>query len=148
MRYFPSTLTREESDAYIDAIMAHRAAHGFAVNAVEIKGGPRFIGIVGLWRVRVNLPFGPGVEIAWRLAKEFHLRGFASEAARACLDDGFKQHGLAEIISFTARINIPSQAVMRSIGMTHDPHDDFDHPSVAPGHILRPHVLYRKKAGA
>jgi RimJ/RimL family protein N-acetyltransferase len=148
MRYFQSPLTRQESDAYIDAIIAHRAANGFAVNAVEIKGGPRFIGIVGLWRVRISLPFGPGVEIAWRLAKEFHLKGYASEAARACLEDGFKQHGLDEILSFTARINTPSQAVMRSIGMTYDPRDDFDHPSVKAGHILRPHVLYRKRAKA
>ncbi len=148
MRYFPSTMTRQESDANIDAIIAHRAAHGFAANAVEIKGGPRFIGIVGLWRVRATLPFAPAVEILWRLAKEFHLQGFASEAARACLDDGFSQHGLQEIISFTARINTPSQAVMRSIGMTHNPRDDFDHSSVEAGHILRPHVLYRKKAAA
>ncbi len=148
MRYFPSPMTRQESDANIDAIIAHRATHGFAANAVEIKGGPRFIGIVGLWQVRAVLPFAPAVEILWRLAKEFHLLGYASEAARACLDDGFMQHGLHEIISFTARVNTPSQAVMRSIGMSHNPREDFDHPSVEPGHILRPHVLYRKKAAA
>jgi ribosomal-protein-alanine N-acetyltransferase len=146
MRYFTSTMTRAESDLLVDAIIAHRATHGFAANVVEIKGGPRFIGIVGLWQVRATLPFAPAVEILWRLAKDFHLRGFASEAARACLEDGFNRHGLNEIISFTARINTPSQAVMRSIGMTYDPRDDFDHPSVEPGHILRPHVLFRKKA--
>ena len=27
--------------------------------------------------------------------------------------------------------------------MRHDPADDFEHPSLAPGHPLRPHVLYR-----
>jgi len=27
--------------------------------------------------------------------------------------------------------------------MQHDPADDFDHPSLPPGHPLGPHVLYR-----
>jgi hypothetical protein len=35
---------------------------------------------------------------------------------------------------------------MQKLGMTHDPGDDFDHPSVAEGHPLRPHVLYRLTA--
>jgi len=27
--------------------------------------------------------------------------------------------------------------------LTHDPHDDFDHPLLPEGHQLRRHVLYR-----
>jgi len=27
--------------------------------------------------------------------------------------------------------------------MTRDPADDFEHPSLPPGHPQRPHVLYR-----
>ena len=32
--------------------------------------------------------------------------------------------------------------------MSRDPADDFDHPALAPGHPLRPHVLYRIRADA
>jgi hypothetical protein len=32
---------------------------------------------------------------------------------------------------------------MEKIGMTHDPADDFEHPSLPAGHPLRPHLLYR-----
>jgi ribosomal-protein-alanine N-acetyltransferase len=32
---------------------------------------------------------------------------------------------------------------MRRIGMTRDPADDFDHPSLPPDSPLRRHVLYR-----
>jgi hypothetical protein len=32
---------------------------------------------------------------------------------------------------------------MERIGMTHDPVDDFDHPTLEPGHRLERHVLYR-----
>ena len=43
----------------------------------------------------------------------------------------------------TPRTNAPSQAVMRRIGMTRDPADDFRHPNLEPGHPLVEHVLYR-----
>ena len=46
-------------------------------------------------------------------------------------------------MSFTSRTNVRSQAVMRRLGMTHDAADDFDHPRIAVGSPLRPHVLYR-----
>ena len=32
---------------------------------------------------------------------------------------------------------------MEKLRMTYDPGDDFDHPSLPPGHRLRRHVLYR-----
>ncbi len=31
---------------------------------------------------------------------------------------------------------------MEKLGMTHDPHDDFDHPRLPEGHPMRRHVLY------
>jgi hypothetical protein len=50
--------------------------------------------------------------------------------------------GLGEVVSFTSTVNDRSRAVMRRLGMTHDPADDFDHSRVPPG-PLRRHVLYR-----
>jgi hypothetical protein len=35
---------------------------------------------------------------------------------------------------------------MKRIGMTNDPADDFDHPLVDEGHLLRRHVLWRMAA--
>jgi hypothetical protein len=32
---------------------------------------------------------------------------------------------------------------MEKIGMHRDPQADFEHPRIAEGHPLRPHVLYR-----
>jgi RimJ/RimL family protein N-acetyltransferase len=50
---------------------------------------------------------------------------------------------LKEIVSFTSPLNTRSIGVMKKLGMTRDPADDFDHPNVEPGHRLRRHVLYR-----
>ena len=39
--------------------------------------------------------------------------------------------------------NLRSRRVMERLGMYRTPDDDFMHPSLPDGHLLRPHVLYR-----
>jgi RimJ/RimL family protein N-acetyltransferase len=139
MRYFVSTMTREESDATVDWATALIDERGWGLWAVEVVGGAPFIGFVGL-----NLPrFRPEwVEVGWRLRREHWGNGYATEAAREALRFGFEELGLDEIVSFTSVPNTPSRRVMERIGMTHDPTRDFDHPGVPEGHPLRRHVLY------
>ncbi len=141
MEHFPATLSREDSDALAERIEAGFDEHGFGLWAVEADG--EFIGFTGLSVPRFTAPFTPCVEIGWRLARSAWGRGYATEAARASLEDGFGRAGLTEVVSFTAVQNVRSQAVMRRLGMTHDPADDFDHPALPAGHPLRRHVLYR-----
>lgn len=73
-------------------------------------------------------------------------QGYATEAATAALDAAFGPLGLTEVVSFTSVANLRSQAVMRRLGMTHDPAEDFDHPALPPDHRLARHVLYRTTA--
>ena len=84
-------------------------------------------------------------EIGWRFAREAWGHGYATEAARAVLERAFSELGLPEVVSFTTVANVRSRAVMERLGMTRDPAEDFDHPSVEPGHPLRRHVLYRAR---
>lgn len=144
MEHFPTTLTRAESDAVAERVRGFMAEHGFGWWAVEVPGETPFIGFIGLWRPAFEAHFTPCVEVGWRLARRFWGRGYASEGARAALAFGFGELELAEIVSFTATTNARSQAVMRRLGMTHDPAEDFDHPKLPAGHPLRRHVLYRK----
>ena len=146
MRYFPRPLTGDESNAMVDRIEREFDEHGFGLWAVEVSGQAPFIGDVGLWRPTFSAPFMPAVEIGWRLDRPFWGHGYATEAARAALADGFGRVGLEEIVSFTSPLNAPSVAVMERLGMTRDPADDFDHPNVPEGHPLRRHVLYRLRA--
>ncbi|MBL8851474.1 MAG: GNAT family N-acetyltransferase [Planctomycetaceae bacterium] len=141
--FLPGCLTRAESDAAVDRIEEHFAEHGFGLWALEAPGVTPFAGFVGLNVPRFEAHFTPCVEIGWRLAAECWGRGYATEAARACLRYGFEQLGRAEIFSFTVPGNVRSRRVMKKIGMTHDPADDFEHPTLPVGHPLRPHVLYR-----
>lgn len=145
MEHFPSTLTREESDAFVRRIEEHFELHGFGWWAVEVAAEGVLAGFVGLARPAFTAPFTPCVEVGWRLAADCWGKGIASEGARAVLAFGFETLGLDEIVSFTAVGNQRSQAVMERIGMRRDHQGDFDHPNLPPGHRLRRHVLYRIK---
>lgn len=148
MEHFPAALTRAESDAFVDRIEAGFAARGFGLWALEVTATGEFIGYTGLAVPGFGAHFTPAVEIGWRLARPAWGHGYASEAARRVLEAASTGYGLPEVVSFTSVTNLRSQAVMRRIGMTHDPADDFGHPRLPPDHRLYRHVLWRIKAPA
>jgi RimJ/RimL family protein N-acetyltransferase len=128
---------------WIARMRAHFAVHGFGNFVVELPGEAPFIGVIGLNHVRWTLPFTPAVEAGWRLARPYWGKGYAVEAARAAIEDGFGRLGLEEIVAYTVPENRASRQVMERLGMTRDPAEDFDHPSRPEGDPLRRHVLYR-----
>jgi RimJ/RimL family protein N-acetyltransferase len=143
MEHFPALMTRADSDGLIDRLAADLDRRGFGLWALEVLDTGRFIGFTGLSVPSFDAHFTPAVEIGWRLSKDAWGNGYATEAARASLAYAFGPAGLAEVVSFTATTNKPSQRVMERIGMTHDEADDFDHPRLERGHRLERHVLYR-----
>jgi RimJ/RimL family protein N-acetyltransferase len=140
------SLTRAESDALVDRLSAELHREGWGSWAVEVKEGARFVGMVGLARVKPTYPFAPAVEVSWRLDPAHWGRGYATEAARACLAFGFASGGLREIVAFTAVTNVRSQAVMARCAMVRDRAGDFAHPGLPEESPLRPHVLFRARA--
>jgi RimJ/RimL family protein N-acetyltransferase len=145
--YFPSTLSREESDGSAAKIREHAERHGYGLWAIEISGVTSFAGFVGLMNVGYEAHFTPAVEIGWRLGRVYWGQGYASEGAHAALEFGFRTVGLDEIVSVTVPANRRSRAVMERIGMKRDSAEDFDHPDVPDGPLKR-HGLYRiKRAG-
>lgn len=143
MQYLLPLTDRAASDAVAEKLNTHIEMHGFGFWALEEKGGAPFIGFTGLIHVSADKPFAPAVEIGWRLARAHWGKGYASEAARASLAYGFDTLKLNEIVSLTVPANTRSQAVMKRIGMTRNPDDDFDHAAVPDGSPLKRHVLYR-----
>lgn len=142
-RYLRSPLSRRESDMLVGRFLEKwQEEPSFGWWAVDDAAG--FIGFVGLNRPDFTSPPAPCVEIGWRLARHAWGKGYASEAARACLSHGFGTVGLDEILSFTVPANLRSRRVMERIGLLRDPDGDFDHPLIDDGSPLRRHVLYRK----
>src|ERR1700733_12323986 len=141
MHYFPAPLDRAASDAMVDRIEDLFRRQGFGLWALEVSATAGFIGFTGLNPMPAGVPGAGGMEVGWRLARHAWHQGYASEAAAAAVDVGFNGIGLDEIWSMPAALNEPSQAVMRRLGMA--PYAHFEHPGVAAGHALRPHIVYR-----
>lgn len=140
MEFFPSTQSTEQSVAFIERAKKFIDEHSYGLWAVDEKASGAFIGFIGLTNANFESPFTPCIEIGWRLLKEFWNKGYATEGAKACLEFGFKTAGIPVINSFTAVTNLKSERVMQKIGMKFI--GNFEHPNVAEGHVLRPHVLY------
>jgi RimJ/RimL family protein N-acetyltransferase len=143
MRYLPAP-----DDGWIDRAVEHWRRHGCGFGVVELPGVASFIGTVGLNHVRVSLPFTPAVEVGWRLARPYWGQGYAYEAARAAIEDGFGRLGLAEIVAYTVPANRTSWRLMERLGMRRDPAEDFEHPRLPEGDPLRTHILYRLRRAA
>ncbi|TMB86365.1 MAG: GNAT family N-acetyltransferase [Chloroflexi bacterium] len=141
-QYLGPTLTYEQASAWALAFQDDLDRHGFGFWALEVRASGEFIGFTGLSRVDEQMPFS-GVELAWRLAVPAWGHGYATEAALAAMEYGFDVMRLPEIVAVTVEANLRSRAVMRRIGMTSDPAEDFDHPDVDES-ALRRHVVYRR----
>ena len=141
MRYFPATLTREESDRMYELIQQRFQEQGFGLLAAEERATSQFVGFIGLNRPTFHAWFTPCVEIGWRLISSAHGRGLATEGARSVVNYAFEQLHLPELVSFTTRENRPSRRVMEKLGMSYA--GEFEYPSLPVEHPLRPHVLYR-----
>lgn len=140
MRYFPATLSYDQTCDFYNRIVREFDEKGYGLYAVELKSTGEFIGYVGLHEIGFKADFTPGVEIGWRLAADFHNKGYATEAAKAvCECTSTLVH--RRLYSFTAVINKPSERVMQKIGMVKV--GEFGHPNVPPHSPLHMHVLYR-----
>jgi RimJ/RimL family protein N-acetyltransferase len=137
-------LTAEQAEASARNFQDDLMRYGYGFWAVEVRETGEFIGFTGLDRVDEESPVD-GVEIGWRLARPAWGHGYATEAARAALAYGFDTLALPEILAITTATNTRSQAVMRRLGMTTDPAEDFDDPD-APEGPLRRQVVFRLRS--
>lgn len=140
MRYFLNTKTAQESKLMMLKLQEDIAKNGYGVFAVELKQNQEFIGFVGLSEVVFDVDFAPAMEIAWRLLPEYWNKGYASEAAEACLRFAKENLLLDKIYAFTTVVNKPSERVMLKIGMKYL--YNFNHPLVPKDHPLLEHKLY------
>jgi RimJ/RimL family protein N-acetyltransferase len=117
-------LTRAASDAKLDRYIGAFDRLAFCRWAIESRSG-EFLGYAGVMPVGANHPLGEHHDIGWRLIRDAWGCGYASEAARAALDDVFSRTGLREVLAYTVSDNSRSQAVMERLHLTRDRSRDF-----------------------
>ncbi|WP_394764515.1 GNAT family N-acetyltransferase [Phenylobacterium sp.] len=134
--------TREQAHERVTRFQAGLAETGLGRLAIERTSDGRLIGHCGLAYLPETLPLAPGIEIGWALAPDAWGAGYAVEAARAVIADGFANSDISEILAFTGASNLRSQAVMQRLGMTRAADRDFDRPGLSPDQPLRRHIVY------
>lgn len=139
--FFPNTLTKEETIAFIRKTQTHFNEHGFCFFAVDKLDTNEFIGFTGLNMQTFESDFTPSVEIGWRLLQKHWGNGYATEAAKACLHFAFAELKLPEVYAVAPKLNKNSQKVMQKIGMNY--FKEFAHPWLADDSELKTCVAYK-----
>lgn len=106
------------AEAYIErGPRAGYQADGFSLWAVDLLADGSFLGICGLIR---REPGGP-VDLGFALLPEARGRGYAREAAGACLDHARRILGLTELLGFVDPANHASIRLLLTLGFEHVP---------------------------
>jgi len=90
----------------------HYKKHGFGRWSTFLKSNNEFIGWCG-----IKLNEHGDHDLGFRFFKKHWGKGFATEAAKACLDHGFQKSGLKTIIGRAANENLASIRVLEKLGM-------------------------------
>ena len=88
--------------------------NGYGRWSVILKESNKFIGWCGLKLNEENL-----IDLGFRIFKKDWNKGFATEAAAACIEYGFEVLKLNTIIGRSLKKNIASIKVLEKIGMKH-----------------------------
>lgn len=113
MRYLGGkTMDRALAWRNLATVIGHHQIRGFSFMSVIEKTTGKWLGRVGPW-----FPEGwPSAEIGWTLHPDAHGQGFATEAARACVDYVFETLKWDKVIHIIVDGNTPSMAVAERIG--------------------------------
>lgn len=134
---FVGAYSPEQARERLAAIERQWAERGHGLCAVELKTTGEFIGRVGLnyWADLDE------VELGWTLKAGAWGHGYATEAARACLDWGFRVLDEAYFISLIRHGNTASVRVAERLGFAPLREDTFAGNPVTVYARRRPHPL-------
>jgi len=113
MRYYPAPFDRDRIDAWIGLAQESYAKQGFGIWAVTRRDDGRFLGDCGPMLQVVEDKMIP--EIGYHIVPSEQGRGYATEAARACLAWVFERGQFDISCSLVAPENAPSRAVASKV---------------------------------
>lgn len=113
LKYFPSSepMTQELVQKMINFLLNHWEKYGYGLWAVEHKELGTLIGRCGLQYIAETAE----TEIDFILEPQFWGRGFATEAGRACLQFGFDELQVKQIVGIVHPANLASQRVLEKL---------------------------------
>lgn len=143
MEHFPATLSKKEAEQLVARLRSHFTTNGFTYYATEILATKAFIGMIGLAYQTYETAYTPAIDIGWRLKRSAWGKGYATEGAKRCLEYGFNELGIHQVIAVCPINNQKSERVMQKIGMTKV--GTFLHPELVDYPEYQKHVCYEIK---
>lgn len=114
MKYYPKAYDEAHVHRWIAWCRDSYEKHGFGLWAVTLAG--EFIGDCGISMQPINGQWLP--EIGYHIRKDHWRKGYASEAAAACIRVAFEQFGFPAVYSYMNAENEPSWRTAMKNGMT------------------------------
>ncbi|MFK0041104.1 GNAT family N-acetyltransferase [Paenarthrobacter sp. NPDC090517] len=114
MTYYPAPKTRDEALAWIEWNQVNYARDGFGLWIVETHDGG-FVGDCGLTWQQVN--GRSELEVGYHVRRDLQGRGYATEAAFACLELARDVLGVARLVAIIHPDNAASRRVAERLGM-------------------------------
>jgi RimJ/RimL family protein N-acetyltransferase len=124
MAYYPAPKTRGESAEWITRMRERYTRDGHGLWVVETHDGA-FVGDCGLTWQSVNE--APVLEVGYHVRRDLQRRGYATEAARACVALVAEEFAPVLLTAIIHPDNAASRGVAENLGMTHIA-DDRAHP--------------------
>jgi ribosomal-protein-alanine N-acetyltransferase len=116
MRYYPAPFDRAAVADWIQRNRTRYKNDGFGLWATILNSTGELIGDCGL--IRQNVDGVDEIEIGYHVRRDLWARGYASEAASACRDYGFRNLAVDRLISLIRPENLASRRVAEKNGMT------------------------------
>ena len=131
-KYFPKALNKVESKEFYEKIQRRYKDDGYSFWAVVRKNDNEFLGICGILNQTIDGQLES--EIGYRFLDTFWCKGYATEAAKGCINYAKETLSKISLISLIRSVNIPSIKVAEKNG--------FQYEKEAIFHEL-PHRVYR-----
>jgi RimJ/RimL family protein N-acetyltransferase len=115
MRFYPRPKTREEAQGWINWTRKNYEQHGYGLWVVETHDGT-FVGDCGLTWQSVGEDRDQ-LEVGYHTVAGLQGQGFATEAARACVEFAFGHLGERHLVAIINPENQASRRVAEKLGM-------------------------------
>ncbi len=117
-KYFPKVLSEIESKEFYEKILSRYKADGYCFWAVIRRTDNEFLGICGILKQKIDGQVES--EIGYRLLDAFWCKGYATEAAKGCIDYAKEKLTKKSVISLIRSVNYPSIRVAEKNGFQYE----------------------------
>ena len=115
MEHYPYTFDEARVRNWISRNMERYQKDGFGLWALVLKETGEMIGDCGITMQNIHGQMLP--EVGYHIRADHQRKGYATEAAAACIRYAFEKHNFPTVYSYMKYTNIPSQKTAMKNGM-------------------------------